>query len=181
MKKKREAGNLGRSTTPRSATSAKERGGLTALPVGERSTGHMPRPAAVAADGEERSEIPDDEAPFVAPDIDDEIEPSPFLDARTEFARNRKVLDGLSRGCMVEFPIFDEAWGVAGYGFGTVSPIADHSMYLLCSFFKMIFLFCSCFFQNSMNKRKTASIRSCWPRYNGLSLRKEGRCRSGFS
>ena len=60
----------------RKVAATRRSGGLTALPVGERSTGHMPRPAAVAADGEERSEIPDDEAPFVAPDIDDEIEPS---------------------------------------------------------------------------------------------------------
>ena len=85
----------------------------------------MRRPAADAAEGLEE---PEEEGPVVSEaeefpspvDIDDEIEPSPFLDARREYQSNMQALERLSRGCMIEFGVFGPDWEIVGSGFGTV-------------------------------------------------------------
>ena len=118
-----------RAAHARKVEATRRSGGLTALPVGDRSAGsktsNMPRPAAVAA---EVPEVPDEQPESEescnfdgeSPDIDDEIEPSPFLDAAKEYTANMKALEHLSRGCMIEFGIFGPDWTLVGAGFGTV-------------------------------------------------------------
>ena len=119
---------VARAALARKVKATRRSGGLTELPVGDspsasaRRSSHMPRPAAAgdaAEEGDRDSEQPESEADK-SEDVDDEIEPSPFLDAAKEYAPNMKALENLSRGCMIEFGIFSPDWSLVGSGFGTV-------------------------------------------------------------